>query len=167
MRGSFAWLGVIIGCDPAAVRVQPVADDMRPWVTMVREFGPRLPTYLAVRDSATWAAFWSPPVGYGDQPPPLVDFSQETVLVFAEGESSASSDPPPEYRGAHRVGDTLFVEVRRKKHCGPGTDDIIYPMAVGRVPKQVGPVVFDFEVVPCREGEAPVQRRFLSNRGHR
>ena len=156
-----ASLGVVlvIACDSAAVRVRPMADDMRAWTTTVREFGPRQPTRLAVGDSATWAAFWSPPVGYGDRPVPPVDFRRETVLVFAEGQGVASSEPVPEYGGARRIGDTLVVTLR-KARCRPGTDDIVYPMAVGRVPRHVGPVVFDFEVAPCRKGEGAVRRRF-------
>ena len=163
LRARRVWLGVgvVAACaGQADVSVRPIADNMRPWESTVLRHGPRHPTHLAVRDSATWTAFWSPPVGSGDQPAPPVDFRRETVLVFAEGESSASTDPPPIFRGAYLVGDTLIVRVRREEYCGPGTEDIVYAMALGRVSRYDGPVVFDFEVVPCRDSENAVYQRF-------
>ena len=147
-------------CSEADVRIRPIADNPRAWVTDLFEHGPRQLTHVAVRDSTTWLTFWRDSTDNRGKSVPVVDFLHYTVLVFADGDSLASSDPPPEFRGAMRVADTLLVRVRREANCGPGTDDLVFHWVIGRVPRHDGPVIFDFEFVPCGEGQPTVRKRF-------
>jgi hypothetical protein len=150
-------VALIAACAGSAdVPVRSIAYDTTPWG--LGGFIPRQ-LHVAVQDDSTWQSLWRAHL-QGDSIPP-VDFRRETVLVFAEGGTSASSDPLPEFRGSRRVGDTLVVQVRRKENCAPGTDDIILPMALGRVPRHDGPVVFDFEGIPC-DGQPTIRHRFVA-----
>jgi hypothetical protein len=153
-------IALVAACRGSAdIGVRPIGYDVKPWGIAN---GASRPLNLAVRDDVTWQTFWrSGPFGTGDSVPP-VDFRRETVLAFAEGSTSASSDPLPQFRRARLIGDTLVVSVRRKENCDPGFEDIIFPMALGRVSRHDGPVVFDYEIVPCRDGQPIVRHRVVA-----
>jgi hypothetical protein len=110
-----------------------------------------------IRNATAWSVFWArarddsavAPTGL----PPDVDFSREMLVVAGDGRR------PSGYRieipGAARRNDTLFVLVRTREEGVAGPLGSLAPVAVVRVPRSDGPVVFRVDQSPLATSPRP------------
>jgi hypothetical protein len=103
-----------------------------------------------IRNGTAWSVFWArvenDTAAVPTVRPPAVDFSREMLLVATDGRRPAGHRI--EIVGAAQRNHTLFVLVRSwDDRTGPASAPLA-PVAVVRVPRTDGPVVFRAEQSP-------------------
>lgn len=149
LSGSLLITTILVGCakhvpTPSPLHATPVsvlalpgnADErLAQSTTMTR------PLRGVIRNATAWNVFWARIENDTNTTPtarpPAVDFAREMLLVAGDGKQPTGHRV--EIVGAARRHDTLFVLVRSR-------DDAVgrpsAPVAVARVPRSNGPVVF-------------------------
>ena len=103
-----------------------------------------------IRNVTAWSVFWARVTDdstvAATAVAPEIDFSREMLLVAGDGRR------PSGYRieipGAARRNDTLFVLVRAHRNGVAASSGVVAPVAVVRVPRSDGPVVFRLDQSP-------------------
>jgi hypothetical protein len=93
-----------------------------------------------IRNGTAWRVFWTRIEQDSTLPPPVVDFTRDMLLVAADGRRPAGYRI--EIPGCALRGDTLFVLVQAHQESGLASATAVAPVAVVRVPRRDGPVVF-------------------------
>lgn len=141
----------IAGCAPRAPLYQPLG----PVPDMARLYyddggGIQDSTRLVVRGEALWREIWEQATSPRYSPPPLpvIDFSQEMVLVVGAGRMTPEDRIQVDSVGVRRERtadgsdrDVLAVVVRTTRGCGRFDADA-YPLEIVRVRRFEGPVNF-------------------------
>jgi hypothetical protein len=152
LSAAFLATAAILGCakhpaSPSPLHAAPVTVLTLPGDAgelLARSTTMTKPLRGVIRNATAWSVFWARaredssagPTGL----PPDVDFSREMLVVAGDGRRP--SGHRIEIPGAARRNDTLFVLVRTREEGVAGSPGALAPVAVVRVPRSDGPVVF-------------------------